>query len=75
MGNSSTHDEAEIRPDVLVWRGTRLQRAGFDPETAHRLARDERLDFHALLELIDRDCPPRLAARIVTPLDDGSDAS
>jgi hypothetical protein len=36
---------------------------------ADRLARDTAFDLHALLELVDRDCPPALAARIVAPLD------
>jgi hypothetical protein len=35
------------------------------------LGRDNRIDVHALLELVDRGCPPHLAARILGPLDDG----
>jgi hypothetical protein len=35
-----------------------------------RLASDDRIDLHALLELIDRGCPPELAARIMAPLTD-----
>jgi hypothetical protein len=27
------------------------------------------VDIHALLELVDRGCPPHLAARILAPLD------
>jgi hypothetical protein len=29
------------------------------------------VDLHDLLNLIDRGCPPPLAARILTPLDRG----
>jgi hypothetical protein len=37
---------------------------------ADTLAKDRRIDLHAMLELVDRGCPPRLAARILAPLDD-----
>jgi hypothetical protein len=36
---------------------------------ADRLARDLSFDLHALLELVDRGCPPDLAIRILEPLD------
>ena len=45
--------------------------AGFEPEAASRLAREEAIDLHALLDLIDHGCPPHLAARILAPLDSG----
>lgn len=48
----------------------RLREAGFEPAAAERLARDQRYDLHALLDLVDRGCRPELAARIVAPLDD-----
>jgi hypothetical protein len=51
------------------WREARLRVAGFEWETASRLARDDAVDLHALLELVDRGCPPHLAARILAPLD------
>ena len=56
--------------DWVVWRSRRLVAAGFAPRLAGRLARDGRIDVHALLELTDRGCPPHVAARIVAPLDD-----
>jgi hypothetical protein len=37
---------------------------------AERLASDARCDVHAVLELLDRGCPPELAARILAPLDE-----
>lgn len=52
-----------------AWREGRLRVAGFDMETASRLADDEAVDLHALLDLVDRGCPPHLAARILAPLD------
>jgi hypothetical protein len=53
----------------LTWRETRLRVAGFEWETASRLAREEAVDLHALLELVDRGCPPHLAACILAPLE------
>jgi hypothetical protein len=55
--------------DVRAWRRCRLLEAGFPAETAERLAADRRYDLHALLELVDRGCPPSLAVRIVDPLE------
>ncbi len=54
---------------VTEWRRRRLERAGFEPSQADALARDRRVDLHAVLELLDRGCPPELAARILAPLD------
>lgn len=55
---------------LLAWRRSRLERAGFDPDLAATLAKDRRIDLHAVLELVDHGCAPELAARIVAPLDD-----
>ena len=57
-------------PELREWRRARLIEAGFAPELATRLGWDGRVDVHDLLELVDRGCPPELAARIVAPLDD-----
>jgi hypothetical protein len=51
------------------WRRRRLIAAGFAPPLANRLARDAAVDLHELLVLVDRACPPHLAARILAPLD------
>ena len=56
--------------DRVRWRARRLLSAGFSPDLAHRLARADRVDLHELLSLVDRGCPPELAARILAPLDD-----
>jgi hypothetical protein len=55
--------------DFAGWRRRRLQRAGFEPALAEVVARDCAMDLHALLELVDRGCPPPLAARILAPID------
>jgi hypothetical protein len=43
--------------------------AGVDAALATRLTQDSALDLHELLVLLDRGCPPQLAARILAPLD------
>ena len=55
--------------DVAVWRREQLRRAGFPAPLAARLASDGRYDLHALIELVERGCPPALAERILAPLD------
>lgn len=54
--------------DVQDWRRCRLLEAGFPARLADAVASDPRFDLHALLQLVDRGCPPELAARIVAPL-------
>jgi len=70
--------QAETRHDegtgVLSWRRDQLVHAGFALPLAARLARDPLYDLHALLDLVERGCPPELAARIVAPLAEGSAA-
>jgi len=53
--------------DVVVWRRCRLLEAGFEPALARRVAEDPTMDVHALLDLVDRGCPPELAVRILSP--------
>ena len=54
--------------DVQTWRRCRLVEAGFPVQVAEVVAADPRFDLHALLELVDRGCPPSLAVRIVAPI-------
>lgn len=56
--------------DVETWRLRRLVDAGFPLPLALDLATTPGIDLHALLDLVDRGCPPELAARILAPLDD-----
>jgi hypothetical protein len=46
-----------------------LLRAGFDPRQAAEIAAEPAIDLHALIELVERGCPPELAARILAPFD------
>jgi hypothetical protein len=52
------------------WRLERLLVAGVAAPLAGRLAGAPGVDLHALLDLVDRGCPPELAARIRAPVAD-----
>jgi hypothetical protein len=66
----STADPTAPVSSVAEWRRECLVAAGFASRLAAELAADCGVDLHALLELVDRHCPPELAARILAPLDD-----
>jgi hypothetical protein len=68
MGNELTFDQ-EVQ-SVVSWRRDQLVHAGFPLPSAARLARDARYDLHAVIELVERGCPPDLAMRIMSPLED-----
>jgi hypothetical protein len=70
----STHAR-ESAGEIVPWRREQLEAAGFPRRLAVRLARDGRYDLHALLELVDRGCPPALAVRILAPLDEELEAA
>jgi hypothetical protein len=50
---------------VERWRSRELERAGYDPDTAHILAQRIDIDLHAAVALVKRGCPPDLAADIL----------
>ena len=54
--------------DVIEWRLCRLLESGFPHELAQQLASTRVIDVHSLLQLVDRGCPPELAARILAPI-------
>ena len=66
MPTDSTRSERQ-RGEVVDWRRRRLLDGGFPLPLATVLAADFRLDLHALLQLVERGCPPALAARILAP--------
>lgn len=59
---------AAPRDTLEDWRRRRLIAAGLDAQLAAAVA-DSGIDLHELLVLLDRGCPPPLAARILAPLD------
>jgi hypothetical protein len=60
--------------EIVSWRRDELVHAGFPLPLAAQLARDPCYDLHALIELVERGCPPDLAVRILAPLEEGSAA-
>lgn len=66
---------ARVGNEVVSWRRDQLVAGGFSLPLAAELARDGRYDLHALIELVERGCPPELAVRILAPLDDGAVAA
>lgn len=50
---------------VARWRAEELERAGFAPDTAHILAGRADIDLHSAVQLVERGCPPDLAAEIL----------
>jgi hypothetical protein len=62
-----------VGEDLVGWRVDRLRAAGLDHSLARQIAGDGRYDLHELLALIDRGCPPPLAARILAPIEDAED--
>ena len=67
--NSNITGRSAPSPSIVAWRRTQLLNAGFDAWTAEVFAQTESVDLHALMELVDRGCPPELAARIMAPID------
>ena len=63
---------SDARAQLVAWRRDQLAASGFPLPLAARVARDTRCDVHTLIELVERGCPPDLAARIAAPLDEGS---
>ena len=61
--------ESIPRDELITWRQLQLLRAGFDADLAASIASQRAIDLHALIELVERGCAPRLAARILAPLD------
>lgn len=59
--------ERRLPAEVVAWRRQQLIDACFPEDLATGLAGDPRVDLHALLGLLDRGCPPELAARIMSP--------
>jgi hypothetical protein len=57
-------DQTEIER-IERWRAEELERAGYEPRAAGRLAVRHDVDLHAAVELLERGCPADLALRIL----------
>jgi len=56
--------------ELVRWRRERLAESGFPLRLAARVAEDPHYDLHALIELVERGCPPELALRILAPIEE-----
>jgi hypothetical protein len=50
---------------VEQWRAEELERGGYGPADAARLAAEHHVDLHAAVALLQNGCPPDLALRIL----------
>jgi hypothetical protein len=57
-------DQTEIKR-IERWRVEELERAGYEPRAAGRLAVRHDVDLHAAVDLIQRGCPTDLALKIL----------
>ena len=64
---TTTTTTAPAGDEVFRWRRDQLVCAGFPRSLAASVAGDGRFDLHALIELVERGCPPPLAVRILAP--------
>jgi hypothetical protein len=58
------HEETEAER-VVQWRAEELERAGYDEQTALRVALRADVDLHVAVGLAKRGCPPETALRIL----------
>lgn len=57
-------DQSEIER-IERWRAEELERAGYEPRAAGRLAVRHDVDLHTAVDLLERGCPADLALRIL----------
>ena len=50
---------------VEAWRREELERAGYPMDAAEQLAARLDVDLHTAIDLLERGCPPDVAARIL----------
>jgi hypothetical protein len=50
---------------VVRWRAAELERGGYPPEAAARVAARHDVDLHRAVELLERGCSPELALKIL----------
>ena len=56
--------------EVVRWRREQLVDSGFGFALAAAVSEKAHYDLHALIELVERGCPPELAVRILAPMDE-----
>jgi hypothetical protein len=64
MSTIDVSDRSELE-QVERWRATELERAGFSPEAAARIAARHDVDLHRAVQLVENGCPHELALKIL----------
>ena len=64
MSSTDVSDRSELER-VERWRAMELERAGFSPEAAARIASRLDVDLHRAVQLVENGCPHELALKIL----------
>ena len=64
MTAAEVHERTEAER-IEAWRTEELERAGYPPEAAARIAARFDVDLRAAIALVERGCPHELALRIL----------
>jgi len=66
MGMPAVDDIVETEAErVERWRADELIRAGFDPDSAQKLAADPTVDIRRAAHMLEQGCTPDLALQIL----------
>jgi hypothetical protein len=58
------YEETELER-IERWRAEELERAGYAPAAAGKLAAAHDVDLHLAIDLLERGCAPELAVKIL----------
>ena len=64
MSSTDVSDRSELER-VERWRAMELERAGYSPEAAARIAARHDVDLHRAVQLVENGCPHELALKIL----------
>ena len=64
MTAAEVHERTESER-IEAWRAEELERAGYAPDAAARIAARFDVDLHRAIELVERGCPHDVALRIL----------
>ncbi len=64
MTAAKVETETELQR-IEAWRALALERAGYPPDAAARLAARHDVDLHGAIALLEHGCTPELALRIL----------
>jgi hypothetical protein len=66
MASTDLQTLVETESDRIErWRAEELERAGYEPRSAAKIAVRQDIDLHLAVDLLGRGCPPELALKIL----------